>query len=109
MAPGSATKSATKTQGSWMAGQDHALSIHSNEVGLKANLEEPRKSLGQRLVRQGRHTTSMVDIPEDGPPVNWMIPSSKNSFGITGYELPKPANLDCKNKDIINWTNALNR
>ena len=75
----------------------------SGEVGLKANIDVPRKSIMQRM---GRHTSSMVEIPENGPPVNWIIPSSKkNAFGIQGYEMPKPANLDSKNQDIINWNN----
>ena len=51
----------------------------------------------------------MVDIPEQGPG-NWIIPGAKkNAFGIQGYELPKAANLDSKNQDIINWNNAMNR
>lgn len=51
----------------------------------------------------------MVEIPENVQPPDFMIQSKKNAFGIHGYELPKPANMDCKNKDIINWNNAMNR
>lgn len=70
------------------------------------NVENKINDIGTRNQNGGNLTSRAEALGYQAANIDW-VEGKRDQYGIKGYKLPKNANQDTKDQDIINWKNSI--